>query len=284
MPMYFLNIDKEKGMTSFDVIYRLRKILKIKKIGHSGTLDPMATGVMQVAVGSATKLLDYLDGKKGYVATLKFGEISSTYDIEGEKTFIKKPDFTKEELEGELRKFKGEILQVPPLFSAIKINGKKLYEYARNKEKPPEVKPRLVEIYKIELLSFKKPDVAEILIECSKGTYIRSIARDLGENLTCGAHLTDLRRIQAGNFKIENSIKIQENIENFKIDPKDVLDLNLYKLSDVEFERIKHGNPIKTEIKPLNDKKFMLEYNNKLVSIANLKDNTLKVEKVFETE
>ncbi len=137
----FLNIKKEKNMTSFDVIYKLRKILNMKKIGHAGTLDPLAVGVLPVAIGECTKLIEYLNGDKKYKAKIKFGENSTTYDDEGEKTFIKNPDFKKEDLDVAIKNFIGKIEQIPPIYSAIKVNGKNcmnLQEKGKNSPQNPE--------------------------------------------------------------------------------------------------------------------------------------------------
>lgn len=284
MQAYFLNVFKEKGMTSFDVIYKLRKILNIKKIGHSGTLDPLAQGVLQVGVGGAARLLDYLDDDKCYKARIKFGYISDTCDDEGEKIFVSKPNFTREELISGLKEFSGKIKQIPPKYSAVKIGGKKLCDLARKGVKLPEIKPRDVEIYKTELINFNGFDSADIFIHCSKGTYIRSIVRDLGENLGCGAYMSDLLRTRAGVFCVENAVKINENISQDAINPIDILNLNKYYLNSAQYNRVKHGNPIQFEGKKENDKKFMLIFNDTLVSIADLSDNILKIEKVFETE
>ena len=184
--MYFLNINKPKGITSFDVIRQLRKKLSIRQIGHSGTLDPLATGVMQVAVGSATKLLNYLDSDKSYIAEIVFGYNSSTYDDEGEKIFVAKPDFMLDELEIALKQFIGEINQIPPKFSAIKIDGKKLCDIARiNPDDVPDIEPRKITIHSIDLIQYKD-NCATIEVSCSKGTYIRTLCNDIGQKLGCG--------------------------------------------------------------------------------------------------
>lgn len=284
VPMYFLNVYKEKGMTSFDVIHKLRKVLNIKKIGHSGTLDPLAQGVLQVAVGSASRLLEYLDDDKEYIAQIKFGYTSATEDEEGEKTFIKEPDFSKDELLKTLDLFKGKTLQIPPKYSAIKINGKKLCDLSRQNKEIPEIKPREVEIYKIKLLNFSQPDSAEILVSCSKGTYIRSLIRDIGEKLHCGAYMNDLTRTKAGNFTLKNSAKISPDIENFALNPIDILNLNKIEINEQQYKQVINGNPLKCNINKSNSKKYMLIFNNRLVSIANLSDNILKMEKVFKSE
>ena len=284
LPMYFLNVYKEKGITSFDVIHKLRKILNIKKIGHSGTLDPLAQGVLQIAVGDATRLLEYLDNDKEYIAEIKFGYNSTTDDDEGEKEFIKKPDFTEKELHYTLNEFNGKISQIPPKYSAIKIDGQKLCDLARKNKQIPEIKPRDVEIYSIKLINFHAPDCAKIKVNCSKGTYIRSLARDIGEKLNCGAYLTNLTRTKAGNFHIENSQKLSAEIKNFALNPIDVLNLNKIEITEEQYKKVINGNPLKYIENKTNSKKYMLIFNNTLVSIANLSDNILKMEKVFKTE
>ncbi len=284
MPMYFLNVFKEKGMTSFDVIYKLRKILNIKKIGHSGTLDPLAQGVLQIGVGNASRLLEYLREDKSYIADIKFGYTSDTCDDEGEKTFVNEPKFSKEELICTLENFKGKIEQMPPKYSAIKVDGKKLCDLARQNKPMPQIKPRQVEIFEIKLLKFNNKDEAQIFVHCSKGTYIRSIVRDLGQKLGCGAYMSELVRTQAGNFKIENSQKISPEIKNYALNPIDVLDFRKINLNEQEYKKVLNGNPIKTQVAGEKNEKFMLIYNNTLVSIANLSDNILRMEKVFKAE
>ena len=283
-PSYFLNIYKQKGMTSFDVIRKLRKILNIKKIGHSGTLDPLAQGVLQVAVGNSSRLLEYLDDDKEYIADIKFGCISTTLDEEGEKTFIKKPEFDKSELLDTLGLFEGKISQIPPAYSAIKVGGKKLCDIARKNMQMPEIKPRNVEIYKISLIEFNACDCAKIRVSCSKGTYIRSLVRDIGDKLGCGAYMSDLVRVRAGNFKADDSRVVSNDIANYAINPVDVLNLNRIDLTKAQYDRVINGNPIEYCAPGVNDKKFMLIFNNSLVSIANLSDNILKMEKVFKSE
>lgn len=164
----FLNIYKPKGMTSFDVVARLRRVTKIKQIGHTGTLDPFAVGVLPICIGKSTRLIEYLDDDKEYLATVQFGKDTDTYDLDGTvtKTYDKK--ITQEDLISILDDFRGEIEQLPPIYSAIKVNGKKLYEYARNGEEV-EIKPRKVFISKLELESFDyEKQEAKILVGCSR--------------------------------------------------------------------------------------------------------------------
>ena len=279
--MYFLNINKPKGVTSFDVIRELRKRLKIKQIGHSGTLDPLAYGVMQVAVGSATKLLDYLDSDKEYIASIDFGYVTDTFDLEGEKEYIKEPDFTQIKLEKVLKEFIGLTSQIPPKYSAIKYNGKKLCDLTRqNKEINIEDFAREIEIYSIELLEFSK-NSAKIKVNCKKGTYIRSLVNDIGLKLGCGATLSELIRTKAGNFTLDKANLISDNL--VKINPLDALNLEKIEISDYDYQKVLNGNFIDNSYNVSSDK-VLLTKNNKLVSIANLSDNLIKPKKVFKED
>ncbi len=279
--MYFLNINKPKGVTSFDVIRELRKRLKIKQIGHSGTLDPLAYGVMQVAVGSATKLLNYLDSDKEYIASIDFGYVTDTFDLEGEKEYIKEPDFTQIKLEKVLKEFIGLTKQIPPKYSAIKYNGKKLCDLTRqNKEINIEDFAREIEIYSIELLEFSK-NSAKIKVNCKKGTYIRSLVNDIGLKLGCGATLSELIRTKAGNFTLDKANLISDNL--VKINPLDALNLEKIEISDYDYQKVLNGNFIDNSYNVSSDK-VLLTKNNKLVSIANLSDNLIKPKKVFKED
>lgn len=282
VPFGFLNINKPKGITSFDVIYKLRKILGIKKIGHSGTLDPLATGVLPIAVGNAARLIEFLEDDKKYVATLKFGEISTTYDDEGEKTFVKKPSFSRSKLEAVLQGFEGKIKQTPPIYSAIKVGGKKLYELARSGKgvEGIEIQPREIEIYSIKLLECAC-ETARIEVHCSKGTYIRSLAHDIGQKLNCGAYLTDLERIEAGAFKVADSIAIEGATLDALIAPIAVLPFPQYELNDKEYQKARCGNAFVAQ-KPLaQGEKAMLIYNGVTIAIATNEGDILKPLKVF---
>lgn len=282
----FLNIDKPKGITSFDVIYKLRKTFGIKKIGHTGTLDPLATGVLPIAIGNAARLIEFLDDDKRYEATIKFGEISTTYDEEGEKTEVSKPDFSRDKLINTLLLFVGKIKQMPPIYSAIKIEGKKLYEFARagkKVEEMPEIKQREIEIYEIRLLEFNLPFV-KIEVHCSKGTYIRSLAHDIGQNLGCGAYLADLKRIQSGRFNIKNSINIENSKEELLkniINPVEILPFRQYELDEQEFLGIKNGNSITPKENFLEDEKIILVFKGGLISISTQKSGIFRVDKVL---
>ena len=280
----FLNVYKPQGKTSHDIVAILRRVTKIKQIGHTGTLDPFAEGVLPICIGKATRLIEYLDDNKAYIGTVQFGKSTSTYDIEGEGVSYSDKKVTKEEVEKALEQFRGEIEQLPPIYSAIKVKGKKLYEYARAGEEV-KIEPRRVNIYKLELLNFDyENQTAELMIECSKGTYIRSIANDLGEVLGCFGHLIKLVRSKAGLFLLENSIKLDdlqtlEQVENNLIAPLDYINYPEYELSEVQLEKVSHGNPVKTDL--LLDGTVILTHQGKLVAMAEVDNGVAKVSKVF---
>ncbi len=279
----FLNIYKPKGMTSHDVVSFLRRITKIKQIGHTGTLDPFAEGVLPVCIGKATRLIEYLEDDKEYLATIQFGTNTSTYDLEGEITEIFEKKVTKEDVINALKNFEGEISQLPPIYSAIKVNGKKLYEYARKGE-DVVISARRVNIHKIELKIFDEDkQTAQVLISCSKGTYIRSIAYDLGKILGCGAHLIKLIRTRAGKFYVENSLKLDNiNVSKSLINPLDILTLPVLEVTDSERIKIIHGQPLKNKISKCVDF-LILVYNNNISAIATADGDKILVKKVFDT-
>lgn len=277
MPFGFLNIYKPVGMTSHDVVAVLRRQTKIKQIGHTGTLDPFAEGVLPVCIGKATRLIEFLADDKEYIATVQFGASTTTYDIEGEKNFISNKKICADAID--LKPFKGEIEQFPPIYSAIKVKGKKLYEYARE-GKDVEIQSRKVMIEKIELKSFDENlQQAEILIKCSKGTYIRSIAHDLGQNLSVGAHLVKLIRTQAGKFRIEDSVELDGiDVSANLINPFEMLDLPKLDVNEEQIEKIRHGMPIENQGYSGN---IILAYDKNIVAIALADDDKIKVKKVF---
>ena len=210
-------INKPIGCTSYNIVYRVKKIFK-EKVGHTGTLDPLATGVLPILIGKGTKLSNYLmEHDKEYIATLKLGKKTDTLDAEGEVIEEREVDdniFNRDKIDEVLNKFIGKIEQIPPLYSAIKVNGKKLYEYARNGQNV-EVKPRQVEIYKINLLNIdKEQKEIKFKVNCSKGTYIRTLCLDIAEKLGSIGYMSSLQRTRVGRFKIENSVTIDELEKN----------------------------------------------------------------------
>jgi len=214
----FILINKPSGITSHDVVDKLREITKIKKIGHAGTLDPFAQGLLILAIGRKfTKKLSIFQKKdKEYVATIRLGAESDTFDREGkivERKVEKVPE--RKEIEEVLKSFLGEIEQIPPIFSAKKVKGKKLYELARKGIKV-EPKPKKVKIYEISILEYRFPHL-KIKVKCSSGTYIRSLANDIGKKLGCGAFVEELIRTKIGEFSIENAIELSKlNSQNWK--------------------------------------------------------------------
>ena len=206
-------VNKEKNWTSNDVVQKIKGIFH-EKVGHTGTLDPLATGVIPVLVGKGTLLSKYLiNHDKEYIATIKLGEKTSTGDSEGEILEQKNVDDTildEAFVKSTLKKFEGKITQIPPIYSAIKVNGKKLYEYAR-KGQNIEIPTRNIEIYEIELISISKEDMTiKYKVHCSKGTYIRTLCEDIAKELGTVGFMKDLQRIKVGDFSIENSLTISE--------------------------------------------------------------------------
>ena len=214
-------IDKPSGFTSHDVVSKVRGILSYRKVGHTGTLDPEATGVLPICLGKGTKVSDMLmNSDKEYIAEVKLGVVTDTQDIFGEVT-EKCDDFsvTFDELKSTINKFIGDIQQIPPMYSAIKINGVKMYDLAR-KGIEVEREPRNITIYDIELISFEG-DVFKIRVKCSKGTYIRTLCHDIGKSLGCGACMQSLKRTQSGMFFEKDAItlsQLEESVKNNELD------------------------------------------------------------------
>ena len=210
-----LIIDKEAGWTSHDVVARVRRITGERKVGHTGTLDPAATGVLPVCIGAATKVIEYLQGAgKTYYAEVVLGITTDTDDQEGQIIAEEGvPPLSNDDLERALEQFRGPIEQIPPMYAAIKQGGRKLYEIARAGE-TVERPPRRVTIDTLTLLGWEPP-VARLLIDCSKGTYIRAIARDLGAALGCGAHLSRLARLRTGPFFLDQALTLNELATEF---------------------------------------------------------------------
>lgn len=278
----FVNIYKPVGMTSHDVVAKLRKITGIKQVGHTGTLDPFAEGVLPVCIGKATRLIEFLADDKEYLATVQFGKSTDTYDKDGSVIFSSDKKVSEDDVKEVLKIFEGEISQMPPIYSAIKVNGKKLYEYARS-GKEVEIQQRYVVIENIELKSFDKElQQAEILIKCSKGTYIRSIANDLGEKLECGAHLIRLIRTQAGKFRVENSVKLEDvQIPKDLINPIDMMVYEKIHVGDEDIEYIRNGRPLKNK-NIEHGSIVLLVYNDNVICAVGVADeNVIKLKKVF---
>lgn len=224
----FINLHKPYSWTSHDCVARVRKLLKIKKVGHAGTLDPAATGVLPIACGRTTRLLQYLTNDKAYIATIRFGISTNTDDLEGEIIASQSHvDVSLDEVTSILPQFIGKISQIPPSFSAIQINGKRLYDLARKGE-IIEVDKRTVEVFQINVLAWREGDFPEldIMIACGAGTYIRAIARDLGMMLNIPATLAGLQRTVSSGFTIDSSVTLSDlqtqiNNDEFRFIPPD---------------------------------------------------------------
>lgn len=261
-----LLVDKEEGVTSRDVVNTLSHIFNTKKIGHTGTLDPIATGVLVVCIGNSTKLVEILSSDdKEYVATIKLGLKTDTGDITGNVIERKDYNFTTKNLEEILKSFIGKITQIVPIYSAVKVNGKKLYQYARNNEQV-DLPKRNVFIKTIELLNFEDDEITFKTI-VSKGTYIRSLIDDICTKLNTVGTMKDLRRTRQGKYKIEDC-KTLEEIENnnYQIITKEEI-LKEYEtkaLTKEEFEKVKNGAIISKDFK---NNYCVFKYNDKVVAI-----------------
>ena len=274
-------VNKPKGITSFDVIRKLKKILKTKKIGHTGTLDPLATGVMLMCVGKATKLASELEAKdKVYIADFDIGYATDTYDIEGKKIAENIIDVSKEDLEQSIKKFIGNIKQVPPMYSAIKIDGNKLYHLAR-KGIEVERPERDVTIEYINLLDFKD-NKAKIETKVSKGCYIRSLIFDIGQDLGTYATMTALQRKQVGDYSLENSYSLEQieemvlnNDFKFLKTVEEIFSYDKYSLqTEKELTLYKNGNTVKIK-ESLENKKYRIYFQNEFIGLANVENNNL---------
>ena len=277
-------INKPIGCTSYNIVYRVKKIFK-EKVGHTGTLDPLATGVLPILIGKGTKLSSYLmEHDKEYIATLKLGKKTDTLDAEGEVIEEREVDdniFNKDKIDEVLNKFIGKIEQIPPLYSAIKVNGKKLYEYARNGQNV-EVKPRQVEIYKINLLNIdKEQKEIKFKVNCSKGTYIRTLCLDIAEKLGSIGYMSSLQRTRVGRFKIEDAITIDELEKNEQ--NNEFLNKNLISIEDIFIDKEVINlddtksflNGVKIKIKK-EDGIYRIYNNNNFMGTGIIENNLLK--------
>jgi len=248
-----LNIDKPQGWTSHDVVAKVRRLSGQKRVGHAGTLDPLATGVLLVCLGQATRVSEYLmRGRKVYRAAVYLGLSTDSYDAEGQVTAtVPEVNVTPLQLEEALSAFVGRIEQTPPMYSALKHQGTPLYKLARQR-KTVERKPRPVEIYDIKLLDWSSP-VFTIEVACSPGTYLRSLAHDLGQRLGCGAHLSSLTRLASGHFTLDEAISLDALSEAFAtgrwaelIHPLDeaLLDFEAITVGSQAERQIRSGQPV----------------------------------------
>ncbi len=283
------NIYKEAGMTSFDVVSKIRKITNTKSVGHSGTLDPNATGVLVVAVGRATKVIEYMENDdKIYNAELKLGIETDTEDIWGnvlKENDLKDYDLNFEKISEVIKSFIGKQIQVPPMYSALKVNGKKLYELARVGQEI-ERKGREIEIFDIYNIKMEE-DKISFTVHCSKGTYIRTLCRDIGEKIGCGATMSKLERIKAGSFSSSTSVKLEDIKESpgkYIIDLESVLEkFQIIELDEKEEKQYINGIRLKKE--GLEDGLYRVYIDKKLYGICTISNEIIKpCKKIFSVD
>lgn len=249
-----LVVDKPIGMTSHDVVQAIRVGTGIRRAGHTGTLDPRASGVLVVLIGPAVRLSEYVSASdKRYQAIIRLGGTTDTFDADGRFTRAEQPvNITEEQFEATLKQFEGEIIQTPPPYSAVKVQGRKAYEMAREGE-PVDLEPRKIQVYHLEVLEWTPPEVV-IDVHCSSGTYVRSLANDLGAALGCGAYLVGLRRTKSGRFSLRDAIplrKLQEafhagNWYQYLIPAAEALaDWPAVELNPDEVEEVRHGHRVR---------------------------------------
>ena len=288
-----LNIFKPKGMSSFDAVRVVKKVAGTKKVGHTGTLDPEATGVLPICIGKATKIIDYImDSEKVYEVTLKLGIRTTTYDLEGEVLEERDPShLTEEEILNAINSFKGEYSQIPPMYSALKQNGVRLYELAR-KGIEVERKGRLVNIYNLEDIKINNPYIS-MKVTCSKGTYIRSLCYDIGEKLGVFATMTQLNRAKTSVFSQEKSINIneltKENINDYILSMEEALEKydkiivnKKYVKLLVNGVRVADGRFTKDKV--INNKLYRVyDDENNFIGLGERNDAGFKIEKLLIT-
>ena len=282
-------IDKPKNITSFKVIKRLKKVLNIKKIGHTGTLDPFATGILAIALGEATKSIHYLNQNKVYKFNVVFGELKDTDDITGKTIHKSNIVPTLVEINQCIDKFIGKHAQIPPQFSAVKVNGKRAYKLARNNQKF-ELKAKDVFIKSLECLGAKNKNEHSFIMECSTGTYVRSIARDLGKMLGTYAYVSELRRVKIGKIEEKDIIlldKFEELVhigDHFEVmhSIRDVLDDIPAVLIDQELSlKFRNGLSFEYVNKKSDNDYLLIETNTKFVGIGKAIEGKIKPVRVF---
>jgi tRNA pseudouridine55 synthase len=292
-----LNINKPAGLTSHDVINEVRKILKTKKAGHTGTLDPAVTGVLAICIGSSTRIIPYLPGDKEYISEITLGTTTSSYDIDGEVTETKEVTCSENEIIEAINSFKGTIQQQVPLTSATHYKGKKLYEYAHKGIVIDDLPVKSVTVHNIEILKLPEnnDNIIKIKILCSSGTYIRCIANDLGKKLGCGAFSSKLIRSQASGLTLETSITLEElankasnnELNDVLNDPVKLIELPKYVLTELETKKILLGQFIGSKNETFNDNQeiMLINSDNQLMGIGkfSLEKTIIKPAKVLIT-
>ncbi len=279
-----LNVYKPLGITSHDVVYKIRRLTGIKKVGHTGTLDPDAEGVLPICIGKATKVADMLTfSNKRYTAKMKLGVTTDTQDASGKVISVKVVSLTDEQIRTAIQRFIGEIEQVPPMYSAIKIGGKKLYELAR-KGIEVERTPRKITIFEANVLSINK-DIVEIDVLCSKGTYIRTLCQDIGEELGCGAHMAGLIRTQSSIFTADKSYTFTQlengNIEEFVLPVDEMFGYPKFIVEGENERKILNGNSVIIPNLITEQKYRVYDSKNKFICISKECEGRLSLIKSF---
>ncbi len=284
-----LNILKPTGMTSHDVVSSVRKILNIKKVGHAGTLDPNVAGVMVVCVGKGTKLSEYLTlGDKEYVCELVLGQSTDTQDSYGTVINSSEVSVSREDIINVLKDFEGEQMQVPPAYSAVKLNGRKLYEYARQ-DIAVEVQGKLIDIKDIKLIKFNENRVL-MHVKCSKGTYMRTLCNDIGEKLGTFGHMGVLIRTEAKGLRIENSVTLNRlkflhdnnRLNECMLPIDEVYPLNKITVDEKYYDRVTAGNEVSADTSGLKSDEFYIYCKNRLIGIGKkTAENSVKIEKLL---
>jgi tRNA pseudouridine55 synthase len=261
-------IDKPAGTTSHDVVDRVREVFGTRKVGHGGTLDPDATGVLVIGVGRATRLLAYAQaGSKQYLAKARFGVKTTTQDASGEVLERRPVHLSRELIEQALPSFRGEIDQIPPMVSAVRMGGERLYEKARRGEEV-ERRPRRVAIHSLDLVDFEGGDGATFDVACSSGTYVRTLIADLGDALGCGAHLEGLRRTRAGGFTDADAVPLEElKVDALRPLADAVGDLPRLEVGATDAERVSHGQPLDAANAPEGERFVAVVKNDDLLAV-----------------
>lgn len=267
------NLNKPAGMTSRQVVNRVQRLVRPAKAGHAGTLDPLATGVLVVCVGAATRLIEYVQQMpKGYTGTFLLGRHSPTEDVEGDVTELDNPPLpTREQISAAAAAFVGRIEQRPPVFSALKVHGRRAYKLAR-KGQPLELKPRIVTVHRVEVKTYDYPELT-LQIECGSGTYIRSLGRDLAESLGTAAVMSGLVRTSIGDFRLEKAIDpkrvTRRNLSDYLLPPLRAVEaLPRVGLSADDIARVRQGLTISTDVQPTDVEEFAaLDDGGRLVAI-----------------
>ncbi len=289
-----INFNKPKGMTSHDAVYYFRRLLKIKKIGHTGTLDPDATGVLPICIGKGTRVSEYLlNADKEYIGCLTLGSETDTQDSSGNVILSSDLSVNEEDIINSFEKFKGKSSQIPPMYSAVRHNGKKLYELARE-GKIVERKPRYINIYDLKILDIEDNKKISFYTKCSRGTYIRTLCNDIGRDLKTYGHMSDLKRVGVGKFDIKDSLSM-EYLNNLSIEEiKELImpiDMALDGLGKIEVHKSLYNKIINGVIVPVEsidvnlDDRYRIYCDNKFIGIGNIiikeSNKFIKMDKVF---